>query len=539
MAISISTFLTFSTSIFSLLLSGFVFFKGKDKPANIALSLVSFAVAVWTMGQGMGEIVSGKDAVLLWTRINVGAAVFVPVFYLNFVLALIEKINRQKAVMVLAYASAFVLVILDFTPLFVKDILPVSGFRYYPVGGPAYLVFAVFLAICFIYGFFQLISAMMQRPDRRLRYAFVASLIGFLGGVTALFPVFGINLPVVNQFTLPIYIATTSYAIVKHNLLDINLVLRQGLVYSSLTVFFAVLYALVILVLDRFFQQVAGVNEFAVIFIVICISVLVFQPLKDWIQRVIDKIFFAGSYYYEKTINDLSTENQKLFQSLLRADKLAALGTMSAGMAHEIKNPLASIKGMTQVLPENLEDPEFIKDYVELVPRQLDRINKIVEGLLKVGKIPKLEKRNININNLLNEAADFYLNACLKQEIKVIRDLAELPEIAASHEQLYQVFSNLILNAIQAMPGGGELVISTKRGQDRIQVAIKDSGIGISDDNIDKIFDPFFTLKEKGTGLGLFTAYRIIQSHGGTIEVLSEQGKGTTFKIWLYTKQKE
>lgn len=235
----------------------------------------------------------------------------------------------------------------------------------------------------------------------------------------------------------------------------------------------------------------------------------------------------------------IALENIHLHQGLVRSESLAALGTMAAGMAHEIKNPLASIKGMTQVLPENMEDKEFIKDFTDLVPRQLDRINKIVENLLKVGKKIKLEKKNINLNNLVNETLDFYANLCRNKGIEIKRNLKPLPEIFADPEQLQQVFTNLVLNAVQAMPKGGVLTVFGEKGRDKIVVQVSDTGIGIPTEKIEKVFDPFFTLKEEGSGLGLFTAFRVLQEHGGAIEVESELGKGTKFTLWLPIKPKQ
>lgn len=535
----LSTILVFATSVSSLILAIFVYFQGANRLTNITLSLFSLAICIWTFGQGMGAVLSQKELVLFWTKINVGAAVILPPLYLHFVLSILGKKNKYLLLFMYLFAFGFILFL--FTPYFVEDVASAGGFRFYPQGGIVYPFFALYLISIFMYGFVQLAVSLAKEQGEqktKLIYIFAASIIGFSGGVTAFFPVFGINFPVISHFALPVYVAITAYAILKHKLLDIEVVIRQGLVYSILTVFFAGVYALIILIANKMLVNYAHLNEYLGIILAVAASVAVFQPLKDIVQHFVDKLFFRGSYYYEKTIDDLSEQNRKMFQSLLRADKLASLGTLSAGMAHEIKNPLAAIKGMTQILPDKMSDPEFIKDYMDLVPRQLDRINGIVENLLRAGKPSKIEKKLVNINNVVDEILDFYSNMCEKNNIVIDKALQALPQIYADPEQIHQAISNLVINAIQAMPNGGTLSLSSYEKQGKICIEIEDTGIGIAPDKIEKIFDPFFSLKEKGTGLGLFVAYRIVQEHGGAIEVSSDIGKGTNFKLWLYTKPK-
>ncbi|MDD4179425.1 MAG: ATP-binding protein [Candidatus Margulisbacteria bacterium] len=533
------------TAIASLSLALFVYQQGKDKAPNITLALFSVALSAWCFGQFMGETVSGKEAVLFWTRCNLGAAVLVPVLYLHFILAFIERVKVNRPLLFGAYVAAALFLLLDLTPLFVAGVAPRPGYRFYPVPGAAYPFFALYLLTLFSVGFMKL-TAYLRRSlgDRRnqVKYVFIGSLIGFAGGATAFFPVFNINLPVVSQFALPLYIAIAVYAIVVHKLLDINVVIREGLSYSVLTVIFAGFYALMILAANRLFRGLAGLNEIMTILIVVFVSVAVFQPLKNLVQGLIDRLFYRGEYFYQQKIADLSAENLKLYRELLQADKLAALGTIAAGMAHEIKNPLASIKGLTQVLPENLDDKEFISKYTEIVPRQLDRINRIVEDLLDFGQPKQLSMAEVSASKLLEDVLRLVDNQCRKAEIEVVKEFAPVPAILADGEKLSQAFINIVLNAIQAMAGGGTLKLKIKnakvKNDEFIIIEVSDTGAGIQPERLPKIFDPFYTTKEKGTGMGLAVTYRIIKEHGGTIEVESAAGKGTIFKLCLPIKQK-
>jgi len=216
---------------------------------------------------------------------------------------------------------------------------------------------------------------------------------------------------------------------------------------------------------------------------------------------------------------------------------MSSLGTLSAGMAHEIKNPLSSIKGMTQILKENINDSDFIDKYMAIVLRQIDRINSIVENLLKLGKPTKKTFENVNLKELFSSILALVENECRKKSIEIKKELKDV--FAQVHpESLNQAFLNVLLNAIDAMQNGGTLSLSLDEKDGKIEIVIEDTGEGILKENLQKIFDPFFTTKEKGTGLGLSVFYKAIKENGGDVSVESGKGEGTRFNIWLYTKHK-
>jgi len=241
-------------------------------------------------------------------------------------------------------------------------------------------------------------------------------------------------------------------------------------------------------------------------------------------------------------ITDLS-EVKELEEKVRRADKLSALATMAAGMAHEIKNPLSSMKVLSQLLPIKFQDDEFRKKFEEIMPREIGRIDRIIESLLSFARAtaPKYEK--IIIEDLIEENIKYYTAQAESSGVKIIKDYSSIPLIMCDRDQMTQVFSNLILNAIQAMPEGGELKIRISEGKkienitQNIVMEFSDTGHGISSQNLKKLFDPFFTTKYAGTGLGLTITHSIIDGHRGTIDVKSEPGRGTTFTITLPVSQ--
>jgi len=243
------------------------------------------------------------------------------------------------------------------------------------------------------------------------------------------------------------------------------------------------------------------------------------------------------------TILDL-TEIKQLEEKVRRADKLAALATMGAGMAHEIKNPLSSMKVFAQLLPTRFNDPEYRKKLEEILPREIDRIDRIVESLLSFARASALTFAPVKIDELLDETIADYKEQAKSAKVKVEKSYASLPPIEVDRGQLSQVFSNLVLNALQAMPEGGALRVMTLEG-DRldgemktIKVVVSDSGPGISKETQKRLFDPFYTTKYGGTGLGLTISHSIVDGHRGFIDLESEIGKGTSFTISLPVRQR-
>ena len=237
---------------------------------------------------------------------------------------------------------------------------------------------------------------------------------------------------------------------------------------------------------------------------------------------------------------------KELEEDLKRADRLATMGTLAAGLAHEIRNPLGGIKGAAQLLRRSLEHQPPLREYTEIMIREVDRVNKLMEQLLDLSRPAHLTLTPINIHEVLEEVLMLEGQTVGERDL-VIRKYFDpsLPPIRGDRAALTQLFLNLVQNALQAMDGRGILTATTRletdfyiRGQDSgrnriIWVDIADQGNGIREEDLPHIFSPFFTTKHGGTGLGLATCYRIVKEHGGLIRVESSEHKGTTFKVSL------
>ncbi len=230
-------------------------------------------------------------------------------------------------------------------------------------------------------------------------------------------------------------------------------------------------------------------------------------------------------------------ETEKVRQSqLAHMEKMAAIGTLAAGVAHEVNNPLGGILTCIENLRANPDDREMLGRYLDLIQDGLQRIERTVANLLGFSRQrpPRPEPTSINHNlRHVTELADYQLRRA-GIEVRFELDPSD-PKAMADHFQMEQLFLNLVLNAIQAMPGGGTLTLSTEVRDGRIIASVADTGVGIAPEILDRIFEPFFTTREvgKGTGLGLAVSWSIASAHGGSIAVESEVGKGSVFRVIL------
>jgi two-component system, NtrC family, sensor kinase len=228
---------------------------------------------------------------------------------------------------------------------------------------------------------------------------------------------------------------------------------------------------------------------------------------------------------------ELGEKNKELFQS----KKLAAIGTLASGVAHELNNPLNNIYLSTQVLVREVGDacPSNIKEVVADIRSQTLRVKSIVSDLLEFARGRELQLKKLNLYDLINRAYEFTGNSIGTENIRFMLDSDTEVIILADPEQMERVFINLFMNAVEAMSGEGTLNVRILREDDSITVRVSDSGKGIQGEALEKIFEPFYTTKDKGTGLGLAIVFNIIYKHSGQINIQSEEGKGTTFTLNL------
>jgi len=251
-------------------------------------------------------------------------------------------------------------------------------------------------------------------------------------------------------------------------------------------------------------------------------------------RNLIDAIARQAALIVEQ--REAEENKLKLQEQIKHADRLATIGQLGAGVAHELNEPLGNILGFAQLVKKNPELPETAAKDIDKIVNATLNAREVIKKLLYFARQMPTPKNRLNLNQIIEEGLYFFEARCLKNDIKLIRDLnPNLPEIIGEQTQLNQVIVNLVVNAVQAMPAGGKLTIKTTSNQDNVNLSIVDTGTGMSKEVVKKMFDPFFTTKDvnEGTGLGLAVAHGIITSHKGKIKARSTIGKGTSFEINL------
>lgn len=668
--------------VFIFCLGFFVYIKNPKSSINRIFFILSLLISAWVVANLTLENLTllSRDPTFMYKMSIFFASLQAPtlILFAWYFPRQDREINRKKVAFV--YGVAILFGLLAFSNFYLTTIEVVNHIRFINAG-PLYKVFALYFCLFTGYSFFHLLGkykhSVSVTEKNQITWVLLGLIVAYIVGVgfSLLLPCFlnYSNLEFIGSLGPLILTIFMAYAILKHRLMDIAIVIRKSLVYSILVGLFTGLYLILLFTLSQFFHVFTGYSSTFIAMFLLLLFALAFQPLKIYLQENIDRTFFKeryllrsylenlnkkivgiveltqlmdltahslwnifGAKYVEILLFDKKAQNYRLKSSypreiftylhgdsfliremkkhqsillrddldekhnafkelkeleafaviplisknqlfglivlgeyrsemgeeelkllgalssqfsiaiensllieekledqkqLLQTDKLKSLGTIAAGMAHEIKNPLTVISGLAKIVKERHfeKDDEFFNDFDEMVPRQLDRIKKIAEGLSQYGKRAKSEKKLVNLNNILEEVIKLFESKCKKSGIKIEKNFNSLNLIEADPEQMQQVFTNLILNAIEAMEQGArELKIESRIVDgNKIAVYISDTGHGIPKDKLKDIFEPFYTTKEQGSGLGLSIVKKIVEEHGGRIYISSEEGKGT------------
>ena len=690
----------------------FVYTRDKKNELYRIFLFLCLILTVWNTNI-LGLIIApNENFAWYWSKIFGLGLLLGPAIVLHFVLVFTEYRGKfERQMLYASYGVALVFSVLKLSGLFVSGFFKV-GDEYFPRAGLIFQLFILNFIIFMGYALLLVFRKYKQTTSgikrNQIAYFLVAALLTLLISSTNFLLSLGIRIyPVGNMATI-IFTGVVAYAIVKHRLMDIQIVIRKGVVYAALTASITAIYAIVVGIshgifgITRFGQGSLLVNALAAM-----IVALSFQPLRNRIQRTVDKLFFKDKYDYHKTLKDFSgavtsilsldrllslvvnrvteimhinrgslmlcdkeaeefeikvgkglrkkvfnkvsfkrdeylvewlerekrifgreeieifrtrkefskmnskrqkefhhtldklkelgamlciplmvkggligilslgnkmsgdmftsedlellstvanqaaiaIENAKLYEEMRKmekdlhqADKLAALGTLASSIAHEIRNPLVSIKTFTQLAPRKFDSQDFLDKFQTVVPEELERMESILNQLLSFGRPSQPEFYPINVNEVIDNILTLMSTELSRSNIEVARLCgSDIPEIMADGEQLKQVFMNIVLNAIQAMPEGGNLTITAGIEQESVErdtsvfvtVKFEDTGCGIPEEDLSNLFNPFFTTKSGGSGLGLSISHRIIKEHNGRIDVDSKVGEGTAFTVKL------
>lgn len=661
------------------------------------LALFNISVSIWGFGCFMAGIATTESAAIHGWRFGQTGGIFIAVFFYHIISIFCGLQRRFLLASIYIWGLSFLYFCFNTNLLFDK-----TRFIYDVYYNDATWLYASLVASwLFIVSlsFFEILRFFPKTKGvkrTQTLYLIIGFLTGFLGGASTLIPMFRVNLPPFGNFTIPVYCFISTYAILRYHLLDINIVIKKTMVYSLSTGILTSLFVVFILGLTKLLSDYAGVSSFAIYILSAFIITFLFNPLKNRIQTIIDKIFYKTTYDYytviqnvshklalainksdiysfvadtvfstlktknacfltaennffeanyfidsekkppakdsfrdgilmppykipkdseliklfekkneiiireelpniiredeskviseilsplnaevavpifidnklahllligEKLSGDIfSDEDVKLLDTIatqatiaikkaalydekIQSERLASIGMMSATLAHEIKNPLASIKIFTQLVPDKHNELEFRETFVRIVSSEIERIDGLVTELLDFSKQVPIKTSKVSGQKLCDNIIELIEKNFEKNNIKILKKYNGSFNIAGDPARLKQAFLNIFINSQQAMDSGGTLEVELSSQNNFVNISISDNGKGIPESVIDKIFDPFFTTKERGAGLGLALSKKIIVEHGGTIEVKSTDSNGTMFLIALpFFKQTE
>jgi len=684
----------------NLSLGFFVLVKSRghvNKKMSLVFFFLCFAAALWILTALM---VSNSKVIvwrLFWIRSLFGVSGFIPPLFLHFCLIFPNYQHDIKRIKTgLIYLPALLFLATSRTGLTVKSILQMEpSVKEY---GILFVPFSLYLITCMGFGLYFLLRTYAKSAGihrLQIKYYFLGMLLTTTAAICT-----NIVLPslvssrysrIGPSFTM-FHVGFTTYAILKHRLMDINVVLKKGTTYFFLiVVLFLPAALLLVYVQNLYFHQISYFFSIIVLLIVFILTVL-YDKVRVGTEKAVEQLLFRNRYDYRETLGEFSKamvsildlqslskkiietitntmgvekaslflideekggcylleskkvkvdlspsglpkgdplprylskmkevvvreelvkgahlqelkavvqsmsqleaevsiplvskgsligminlshrfaneiysrediellsmlanqaaiaiENAKLYEDLKRsksyirrADRLASLGTLTAGLAHEIRNPLVAIKTLIQLLPDRLEDEEFRNHFLQIASGEVDRISSLVNELLEFARPsePKLEMEDIN--SILDGMLLLVSTETKKKFVQIVKEYThDVPPVTVDREQIKQVFLNVLLNALDATPENGMITVKTRSfsktgGEHYVQVEFTDTGCGIPSEYLEDIFTPFFTTKTKGSGLGLSISNQIIQDHKGYIDVESHVNKGSTFFINL------
>lgn len=517
--------------------SGFYVFVINPKSAvNRAYFYTCMSIMVWLLmffiarNYALPDNYFGRS----WYRIAYCGFNFIPLFAFNYIIHFL-KIEKYKR-----WTQFNIIYGLGMCYLILKTDLLVAGLRdfpwgAYPAAGPFNALLLGYMVLLVVFCFKSLLPVVSGKetpPKQRLQAKYVLVALGFLVlAAVDIIPSYGINIYPFGAIPTTFFHLIIAYAIVRHQLMDINAVIQQSIVYSALLTTLTFVYLLSIVTFERVFQNFMGYQSMAGSIVITIMIAILFNPMKSYIQNILDRTFFKG------TAMEIAAQNEMLRQEITQSERYKTLTSLTSGIIDEIKNPLTALKGYAHFLDQKANDKEFIKKYRGVKKAEIQKINDLLKHLSDYSNPAPLARKSVHIQNFLEETMNLLKSRFLEHKIELKKEFQAKADLQLKIDvnQLQQALSNIMVNAVEAMPGGGTLTVATEMDEDEghYRIMIRDTGGGVAKDNLLKIYDPFFTTKEGHTGLGLAITQGIIENHKGKIQVKSEPAQGSEFTIEL------
>lgn len=501
---------TFALAAVSLTISISLLIKKKQGPTHRAFAFLCLALFC----QKAGVFFHEAFTVDVWKIFSYLGALSIPPLLISFCRVFLNReLSPSRRIILSTAVGSFLLGVL----------LLISGFTL------SYITIIIYLynGSAILYCYIALIHSIREESPgvekKRLIYLAIACAATAVLSISDLLFHYGYNVAPLSDITIAALIYFTLIIITYHGLPELHEIMVRALIVFALVLFATTTIYFVI----ELFGKDSGLSLNDVLMASFIIVIFI-DPVKKILKKIAGQLFFEGR-------SDASISLYAIDDEEVEKEKSMLLDEMATGLAHEIRNPLGSIKGAAQYLKSETESLESRK-LLTVIVEEADRLNGVMSQFLNYAKPHSIDASRQDINRIITRVVSLLRAGGLPQDVNIEEYLdTNLPDIKADGEQMIQVIMNMALNGIEAMSEGGTLTISTAKIEDEgnktVEITIRDTGGGIDDEHRKDIFKPFFTTKKKGAGLGLSVCQRIIKSHGGRIDLESTPGVGTAFFI--------
>ncbi|MCK5044210.1 hypothetical protein KAR26_00585 [Candidatus Parcubacteria bacterium] len=500
----------------SLILGIFVYSKNRKNELNKKFGLFAFSVAIWSFGYFFWQIAKEPQEALFWSRVLMAGTIFIPVFYFDFVLRLINNVKRNKNLLIFGYIASFIFFLLNFTPLFVRDVTSKLSFPFWPEPG---ILFHFFLLMFFGYtawSWYLMIGAYKKftgMKRKQIKFVLIGTLVGFIGGSTNYFLWYNIPILPIGNGLVSIYVILVTYAILKHHLMNIRVIATE--LFTGLIILILLVQTIIAPSFDEFLIR-GGVFLFVTIF---------------------------GFFLIRGTLKEIET-----LEKLTRAKS-----EFVSIVSHQLRTPLTAIKGYMSMLIEGSYGklPKKSERVIGNVYESNERLIRLVNNFLNISRIKAGKLEMAYEKTSLEEMIEGIISE-LKLEskkkklyLKLEQSKKPVPQILVDAEKIRQIILNVIDNCIRYTKQGG-IVVKVKNLRYGVLISIIDTGEGMTEEEVTKVFHSFSRgsvgneTHTEGAGLGLYIARKFAEMHKGKIWAESKgRGKGSTFYIELPKKPKQ
>jgi signal transduction histidine kinase len=512
----------FITGLSSAFFGTFVYLKNRKRLENQIFGVMNFSLTVWAINFGFWQLSTDKATAFLFVRLLMTGAIFIPIFYLHFILVFLDLNEKKRKFLIWGYLITFIFLFFNFTPYIVKDLRPVLYFPYWPEGGMLFHFWLLWFLIALSYGLFLLMRKMKELigiEKERIKYVILAAFLSFFGGLT-IFPLwYKIPCPPIGIFVVGLYPIILAFAILRYHLFEIRVLLTELLVVAMG----------IVLIILPFLMRTFKLRIFTTsIFILFCI--LGYLLIKTTYQEM-----------------ERREKLQVAYEELKRLD--IAKSEFISITSHQLRTPLSAIKGYLSMILEGVygEVSEKVKKVLENIYLANERLIKLVNSFLNVSKI-ELGKLELELERA--DIVEIVESVVKEMEIAVkgknlylkFEKPKEVPKILIDKEKIREIILNLVDNAIKYTQRGG-VEVKLQIVNNRLQIVVADTGEGLTKEEKAKLFESFSRGSAgqkywvEGAGIGLYVAKKIVELHQGKIWVESEgKGKGSKFYVELPIK---